>query len=55
VTQEPVFSEIPGGRRPSYQISDVERKMAQMTGMAEKDWTANAQQYQPDTDHILGD
>ena len=53
---EPVFSEPPGGARgQSYQISDVEKRMALTTGLTEKDWTDRAKGYQPDAENVLGD
>ena len=53
---EPLFSEAPGGRRGGeYQISEVEKRMASVTGVSEADWAKRAQGYQPDADNVLGD
>ena len=55
-THEPLFSEPPGGpRQQPYTITPVEQRMAQTVGMNEKDWTAAAKTYQPDTEIVLGD
>lgn len=54
--QEPVFTEVPGGRQGSgYRMSEQERKMARTVGLDEKQWTASAKAYQPDATNILGD
>lgn len=54
--REPLFSEAAGGgRRQDYRMSDVERKLARTAGMSDKDFSAQAQKYQPDAVNILGD
>ena len=53
---EPIFSEAPGARREApYQMSPMERTVAQNAGVSEKDWTASAQKYQPDAVNSLED
>ena len=53
---EPLFSETPGGRGSGdYQISPMEKRMSKNVGLSEKDWTASAKQFKPDTVNILGD
>lgn len=55
-SQEPTFTEAPGGAsRPAYAMSDIERRVARSAGISEKDWTARAQTYQPDSVNVLGD
>lgn len=55
-SHEPIFTEGPGGQRQgAYQISDIEKRMARVAGMTEKDFTATAKTYQPDTENVLGD
>ena len=56
LTQDPVFSEPPGGRAPAqYQQSELERKMARTAGISDADWAKRASTYQPDKINVLGD
>ena len=52
---EPLLSEAAGGGRGAYRISDLEKKIANISGMSEKDFGDRAKQYQPDAVNILGD
>lgn len=54
---EPVFSEAPGGQRQphDYRMSPLERNVARVAGMSEKDFAAAAKQYKPDAYNVLGD
>lgn len=45
--REPVYSEAPGGPRPAYTASHVEKKMAHAVGMSASDWEKTAKTYQP--------
>ena len=53
----PLFTEPPGGQRggDGYRISDLERKVARNTGVSEKAWAEQAQQFKPDASNVLGD
>lgn len=53
--REPLHTETPGRIAPTYQISDLERRVAQQTGIQEKQWTDRAKQYQRDTINVLED
>lgn len=50
---EPTFTETPGGRRPGYQMSNIEKTMARATGMSEKDFAERAKSYQPGVTNFL--
>lgn len=52
---EPIFSEAPGGRGTSYQMSDMERKVAAASGVGDKDWTKAAATYKPGQMNVIGD
>ena len=53
---EPLFTERPGGGKAGdYQISPLERRVAQIAGMTEKQYSDRAKTYQPDAVNVLGD
>lgn len=56
VETEPLFSETPGGRGPAeYRMSALEKSVARVAGISEKQFAERAKQYQPDAVNVLGD
>lgn len=52
-TYEPAFSEAPGGRRQAYAPSPIEKRLAQVSGMSEKEYSERAKSYQPGATNFL--
>ena len=54
--REPIVSEASGGRGgPGFQMNDVFKKFANVTGMSEKDFKAGAAKYQPGAANVIGE
>lgn len=54
-TQDPLMTEPAGGGHGAYQITPLERRMAQNAGLSEAEWTKRAKDFQPDAVNVLGD
>lgn len=50
---EPTFSEAPGGRPQPYAMGAIEKRMASVSGMSEKDFSDRAKTYQPNAVNFL--
>lgn len=52
-SREPVFSEAAGGRRAPFTMTAVDKRLAQVSGMNEKDYTERAKTYTPGAVNFL--
>lgn len=54
-TREPVFSEPAGGRGRTYEMSDLERRVANSAGITPTEWTKTAKTFVPGAINVIGE